>query len=245
MSADAPRIRVVIVDDQALFVSGMQMLLESQADLEVVGTAADGLSGVEVVALTHPDIVLMDIRMPVLDGIEATSRIVAASNLQATAEVEPGEVQHGDSQPGDSQPRVIILTTFQRDEAVFRAIRTGASGFITKDATPEFILAAIRTVNSGKAVLAPKATFDLVREFAAEPGDSGLPLESALEALTPREREIFLLTARGLSNAEVATAAYVSEATVKSHVRAILSKLALQSRVQIVIYAYENGLLRY
>jgi DNA-binding NarL/FixJ family response regulator len=266
MAAAAPRIRVVIVDDQALFVSGMQMLLESQPDLEVVGTASDGLSGVEVVQRTNPDIVLMDIRMPVLDGIEATARIVATTG----ADPQPGEPQPGepdgerqnDEPPNDerqngepqnvvfqeadgTKPRVIILTTFQRDEAVYRAIRTGASGFITKDATPEFILAAIRTVHSGKAVLAPKATFDLVSEFAAAPERSGRPLEFAIEALSPREREIFLLTARGLSNAEIATAAFVSEATVKSHVRAILSKLSLQSRVQVVIYAYENGLLTY
>ncbi|WP_425562247.1 LuxR C-terminal-related transcriptional regulator [Leifsonia kafniensis] len=224
----------------------MQMLLESQADLEVVGTAADGHSGVEVVARTNPDIVLMDIRMPILDGIEATSRIVAAVTARQQAEEKPNLDMRAETKAADdTQPRVIILTTFQRDEAVYRAIRTGASGFITKDATPEFILAAIRTVNSGKAVLAPKATFDLVREFAAAPGSSDRPLELAIEALSPREREIFLLTARGLSNAEIATAAFVSEATVKSHVRAILSKLTLQSRVQIVIYAYENGLLTY
>lgn len=235
MSIAAPRIRVVIVDDQPLFVSGMQMLLESQADLEVVGTAADGQSGVEVVERTVPDIVLMDIRMPVLDGIEATARIVAANERRPAGETAASE----------PLPRVIILTTFQRDEAVYRAIRTGASGFITKDATPEFILAAIRTVNSGTAVLAPKATFDLVREFGATSNSSGRPIELALDVLTPREREIFLLTARGLSNAETATAAFVSETTVKTHVRAILSKLSLQSRVQIVIYAYENGLLRY
>ncbi|GAB3123226.1 response regulator [Glaciibacter psychrotolerans] len=234
MSAPAPAtapIRVVVVDDQALFVSGMQMLIESQADLACVGTAPDGRMAVEVVGRERPDVVLMDIRMPVLDGIEATARILQ----QATAQVAAGE----------TVPRIIMLTTFQRDEAVFRAIRTGASGFITKDATPEFILAAIRTVHAGQAVLAPQATFDLVRQFATEASDAGRPLELAIDVLSPREREIFLLTARGLSNAEIATAAFVSEATVKTHVRSILAKLHLQSRVQVVIFAYENGLLRY
>jgi DNA-binding NarL/FixJ family response regulator len=217
------RIRVAVVDDQALFVSGMRMLIESQPDLDFAGSAADGLEGVELVARAQPDVVLMDIRMPVLDGIEATERIVAAG----------------------SPSRVVILTTFQRDEAVFRAIRTGAAGFITKDATPEFILAAIRTVHAGQSVLAPAATFDLVKRFAKPTPPDERPLEIAIAALTPREREIFLLVARGLSNVEVATAAFVSEATAKTHLRNILAKLGLQSRVQVVIFAYENGLLEY
>ena len=216
-------IRVAVVDDQALFVSGMQMLVESQPDFEFVGSATTGRSGVELAARAEPHIVLMDIRMPGMDGIEATTQI---------------------STPG-STTRVIILTTFHRDEAVFRAIRAGASGFITKDATPEFILAAIRTVHGGQAVLAPTATFDLVKQFATAPADTGRPLEKAIEVLTPREREIFLLVARGLSNLEVASAAFVSEATAKTHLRSILSKLGLQSRIQVVIFAYENGLLEY
>jgi DNA-binding NarL/FixJ family response regulator len=217
------RIRVAVVDDQALFVSGMRMLIESQPDLDFAGSAADGREGVELVARAQPDVVLMDIRMPVLDGIEATERIVAAG----------------------SPSRVVILTTFQRDEAVFRAIRTGAAGFITKDATPEFILAAIRTVHAGQSVLAPAATFDLVKRFAKPTPPDERPLEIAIAALTPRERAIFLLVARGLSNVEVATAAFVSEATAKTHLRNILAKLGLQSRVQVVIFAYENGLLEY
>ncbi|WP_411698511.1 response regulator [Conyzicola sp.] len=216
-------IRVAVVDDQALFVSGMQMLIESQPDLEFAGSAITGRSGVELAARSQPHIVLMDIRMPGMDGIEATEQIL---------------------RPGVST-RVIMLTTFQRDEAVFRAIRAGASGFVTKDATPEFVLAAIRTVNGGKSVLAPTATFNLVKQFAKRPADTGRPLERAIDALTPREREIFLLVARGLSNAEVASAAFVTEATAKTHLRSILSKLALQSRIQIVIFAYENGLLKY
>lgn len=217
------RVRVAVVDDQPLFVSGMQMLIESQPDLQFAGSAGTGRGGVDLVAREAPDVVLMDIRMPVMDGIEATRLIVASG----------------------SATRVIVLTTFQRDEAVFRAIRTGASGFITKDATPEFILAAIGTVHAGQSVLAPAATFDLVKRFATPRADTGRPLEIAIAALTPREREIFLLIARGLSNAEIASAAFVSEATSKTHIRSILSKLGLQSRIQVVVFAYENGLLEY
>jgi DNA-binding NarL/FixJ family response regulator len=217
------RIRVAVVDDQALFVSGMRMLIESQPDLDFAGSAGDGLAAVELVARAQPDVVLMDIRMPVLDGIEATARIVAAG----------------------SDSRIVVLTTFQRDEAVFRAIRTGASGFITKDATPEFILASIRTVHAGQAVLAPAATFDLVKRIARPAPPAERPLDLAIATLTPREREIFLLVARGLSNIELAAAAFVSETTAKTHLRNILTKLGLQSRVQVVVYAYENGLLEY
>ena len=217
------RIRVAVVDDQALFVSGMQMLIESQPDLEFVGSATTGRAGIELVGREAPDIVLMDVRMPGMDGIEATARILV---------------------PGVST-RVVVLTTFQRDEAVFRAIRAGASGFVTKDATPEFVLEAIRSVHAGASVLAPSATFDLVKRFAATPADSGRPLELAIAALTPREKDIFILVARGLSNSEVAAAAFVSEATAKTHIRSILFKLGLQSRIQVVIFAYENGLLDY
>jgi DNA-binding NarL/FixJ family response regulator len=214
-------VRVAIVDDQPLFVSGMQMLVESQSDLLFVGSASDGRAGIDLVEAATPDVVLMDIRMPVMDGLDATKRIVAAG----------------------SSARVIVLTTFQRDEAVFRAIRAGASGFITKDATPEFVLAAVRTVHGGTAVLAPNATFDLVREFGTRTGSA--PATTAIAMLTPREQDIFLLIARGLSNTEIAAAAFVSEATAKTHIRAILSKLVLQSRVQVVIFAYENGLVDY
>jgi DNA-binding NarL/FixJ family response regulator len=199
----------------------MQMLVESQSDLRFVGSASDGRAGVDLVAAISPDVVLMDIRMPVMDGLEATERLVAAG----------------------SSSRIIVLTTFQRDEAVFRAIRSGASAFITKDATPEFVLAAVRTVHGGTAVLAPNATFNLVREFGTRNGVA--PATSAISMLTPREQDVFLLIARGLSNTEIAAAAFVSEATAKTHIRAILSKLALQSRVQVVIFAYENGLVDY
>jgi len=217
-------IRVAVVDDQALFVSGMQMLVESQPDLEFVGSAANGRSALDLVARAEPHVVLMDVRMPIMDGIEATRLIVESG----------------------SAARIVILTTFQRDEAVFRAIRAGASGFVTKDATPEFVLEAIRSVHAGASVLAPSATFDLVKRFAAAPPSApGRPLELAIAALTPREKEVFILVARGLSNLEVAAAAFVSEATAKTHIRSILSKLGLQSRIQVVIFAYENGLLDY
>ena len=204
----------------------MQMLIESQPDLEFVGSAANGQQGVEIVEKSRPDVVLMDIRMPVMDGIEATGRLT-------------GGVGDG------ARPRVIILTTFQRDEAVFRAIRSGASGYITKDATPEFVLDAIRTVHSGHSVLAPKATLDLVKEFATSEPSVGQTREQAIASLSPREQEIFLLAARGLSNVDIAATAFISEATTKTHIRSILSKLGLRSRVQIVVFAYENGLLKY
>ncbi|HEY8588845.1 MAG TPA: response regulator transcription factor [Naasia sp.] len=218
------RIRVAVVDDQPLFVSGMRMLIDSQADMAFVGSAADGVGAVDLVRTTETDIVLMDVRMPVLDGIEATRRI-------ATEHHEDG-------------PRVIVLTTFRRDEAVFRAIRAGASGFITKSATPEFVLDAIRTVHQGASVLGPESTLQLVREFVPARHEPSEDVQEAIAALTPREREIFLLVARGLSNADIAAAAFVTEATAKTHISAILSKLALTSRVQVVVFAYENHLLR-
>ena len=234
MTALAPRIRVAVVDDQRLFAHGMQMLIESQPDLEFVGSAANGQQGIELVEKSQPDVVLMDIRMPVMDGIEATSRLTGGDGDGVGVGV-------GDS----ARPRVIILTTFQRDEAVFRAIRSGASGYITKDATPEFVLDAIRTVHAGHSVLAPKATLDLVKEFATPKPSAGHTREQAIASLSSREQEIFLLAARGLSNVDIAATAFISEATTKTHIRSILSKLGLRSRVQIVVFAYENGLLKY
>ena len=214
------RIRMVVADDHTLFRAGIAMLLESQVDLELVGTAATGIEAVEVVVRTRPDVVLMDIRMPDLDGIRATARIVAAG-------IEPA-------------PRVLVVTTFRRDEAVAEAIRAGASGFVMKDAEPEFLLSAIRTVHAGRAVIAPAETFDLFRHFgrAQRPVD-----DTALDPLSVREKEIFLLTAKGCSNAEIAAQAFVSETTVKSHVSSILLKLGLTSRVQIVAFAWERGLV--
>jgi DNA-binding NarL/FixJ family response regulator len=222
MAAPEP-IRIVVVDDQALFVSGIKMVIESASDLEFVGSARNGRVAIDVVHDLHPDIVLMDVRMPVMDGIEATRLIM----------------ENGD--PG-TLPRVVVLTTFHRDEAVLRAIRAGASGFITKDATPEFMIEAIRLVHAGQSVLAPQATVDLVNRFAPVPRAVDVD-DRPIAMLSPREREIFLLAARGLSNAEIAAAAFVSETTVKTHVSNVLSKLGLQSRVQIVVFAYEHALL--
>lgn len=213
-------IRVALVDDQALFRTGLRMLIESQEDLSVVGEAGDGAEAIGLVGAEKPDVVLMDIRMPVLDGIEATRSILAGP---------------------DPRPRVIVLTTFDLDEAAARALRAGASGFLLKDAAPEFLLAAIRTVHAGSAVIAPAATRQLFEQFGTGRSSSAPPAE--FERLTERERGIFLLAARGLSNAEIAAGEYVSEATVKTHVSRVLSKLGLRDRVQLVIYAYENGLL--
>ncbi|MGX1700985.1 response regulator [Microbacterium sp. NPDC055357] len=210
-------IRVVLVDDQALFRAGIRMLVASQADLEVVGEASDGREAIDVVRATRPDVVLMDIRMPVMDGLTATAELLA------------------DPDP----PRIVMLTTFDLDEAAARAIRQGASGFLLKDAEPEFLLAAIRTVHAGSAVIAASATRDLFAHFSQP---KALSVPAAFETLTEREREIFALAARGLSNAEIAGREYLSEATVKTHISRILAKLGLRDRVQLVVFAFEHGL---
>ena len=215
-------IRVALVDDQALFRAGIRMLVSSQPDLLFAGEAGDGLEAVRLVAETRPDVVLMDLRMPVLDGIEATRRIV-------------------DAAVGRRGPRILVLTTFDLDEAATRAIRAGASGFVLKDADPEFLLAAIRTVHAGTSVIAAAATRELFENFGSRIPSGEEP--AAVRALTAREREIFLLAARGLSNAEIAGREYVSEATVKTHISRVLSKLGLRDRVQLVVYAYENRLV--
>lgn len=220
------RIRVAIVDDQALFRAGIRMLVSSQPDLEFVGEAGDGAAAVELVVRVRPQVVLMDVRMPVLDGIEATRRILTETDL-------------GTGQT-DAAPRILVLTTFDLDEAAARAIRAGASGFVLKDADPEFLLAAIRTVHAGTAVIAASATRELLARFG-ERGAGAEPVE--LATLTAREREIFLLAARGLSNAEIAAKEFVSEATVKTHVSRVLAKLGLRDRVQLVVYAFEHGLV--
>ena len=209
-------IRVVLVDDQALFRAGIRMIIDSQPDIDVVGEAGDGREGIEVVRATRPDVVLMDIRMPVLDGIAATAELLA------------------DPDP----PRIVMLTTFDLDEAAARAIRGGASGFLLKDADPELLLAAVRTVNAGSAVIAASATRDLFAHVT----EAARPVPPAWNDLTDREREIFALAARGLSNAEIAAREYLSEATVKTHVSRILTKLGLRDRVQLVVFAYEHGL---
>ncbi|MBG6054429.1 DNA-binding NarL/FixJ family response regulator [Salinibacterium sp. CAN_S4] len=211
------KIRVALVDDQSLFRAGIRMLVSSQPDLEFVGEAGDGRESIGMAASTRPDVILMDIRMPIMDGIDATSAILAAA----------GPV-----------PRIIVLTTFDLDEAAARAIRAGASGFVLKDADPEFLLAAIRAVHTGNSVIAASATRELFEHFGA----SRIPVPAAFESLTAREKEIFLLAARGLSNAEIAAGEFLSEATVKTHISRVLGKLGLRDRVQLVVFAYENGL---
>ena len=214
-------IRVVLVDDQALFRAGIRMLVDSQPDLAVVGEAGDGAQGVAVVRETRPDVVLMDIRMPVHDGLAATAELLADASF------------------GAAPPRIVMLTTFDLDEAAARAIRQGASGFLLKDADPEFLLAAIRTVHAGSAVIAASATRELFAHFG---GAGAAPAPAAFGDLTEREREIFALAARGLSNAEIAQREFLSEATVKTHVSRILGKLGLRDRVQLVVFAFEHGL---
>ncbi|MFJ4224211.1 response regulator [Microbacterium sp. NPDC089695] len=209
-------IRVLLVDDQALFRAGIRMLIASQPDLDVVGEAGDGREAIDLVRSVRPDVVLMDIRMPVMDGLTATAEIL--------------------SQP--DAPRIVMLTTFDLDEAAARAIRQGASGFLLKDADPEFLLAAIRTVHSGSSVIAASATRELFEHFAEAPK----PVPPQFAALTDREQEIFALAARGLSNSEIAAREYLSEATVKTHISRILSKLSLRDRVQLVVFAFEHGL---
>lgn len=214
----AAPIRVAVVDDQPLFSAGLTMILRSQPDMELVGEAVDGAAAVDLVREVAPDVVLMDIRMPVMDGIAAT-RTVTDHPQNAT--------------------RVIVLTTIQHDEAVVRAIRAGAAGFLTKDTTPDFLLAAIRTVHSGHSVIAPALTNELLRDYTTpQPGN-----QAALAELSGRERDVFGLAAKGLGNAEIAAELVLSEATVKSHVGAILGKLALKNRIQLVAFAYEHHLI--
>ena len=210
-------IRVVLADDQALFRAGIRMVIDSQPDLEVVGEASDGREAIEVVRATRPDVVLMDIRMPNLDGLAATAELLRDPDA----------------------PRIVMLTTFDLDEAAARAIQQGASGFLLKDADPEFLLAAIRTVHAGSAVIAASATRDL---FAQTMDAATKPVPPSFGDLTEREKEIFALAARGLSNAEIAAREYLSEATVKTHISRILTKLALRDRVQLVVFAFEHGL---
>jgi len=216
-------IKVALVDDQALFRTGIRMLVDSQPDLTFVGEAGNGRDGIDLVQATRPDVVLMDIRMPIMDGIEATERILTAADAH-----------------GGAAPRVIVLTTFDLDEAATRAIRGGASGFLLKDSDPEFLLAAIRAVHSGTAVVAPSAIRELFRHFDSRA--ASVPEPEAFTTLTAREREVFILAARGLSNSEIAATEFLSEATVKTHISRILSKLSLRDRVQLVVYAFEHRL---
>lgn len=223
--------RVVIADDQALVRTGFRMILTA-AGIEVVGEAGDGRQAVEAVRRTRPDLVLMDIRMPVLDGLEATRRILGEPNTAPSA---------GPSGRGTT-PRIVILTTFDLDQYVYAALAAGASGFLLKDVTPEYLVAAVRLVRAGDALLAPAITRRLVERFA-----SGAPRTAALHrdlaSLTPRELDVLHLLAKGLSNSEVAAHFRLSEATVKTHVTRILSKLGLRDRAQAVVVAYETGLI--
>jgi DNA-binding NarL/FixJ family response regulator len=212
---------LLIVDDQALVRVGLRKILEAEPDTNVVGEAADGEDAVAEARRLGPDVVLMDIRMPVLDGIEATRRIVAA-------------------QPAT---RVLILTTFGLDTYVYDALRAGASGFMLKDAPPEEIAAAVRIVASGEALLAPAVTRAVIEEFTRQPSAPAPADPLAVEELTPREREVLDLLARGLSNPEICARLVISEATAKTHVARILQKLGVRDRVQAVIYAYESGLV--
>jgi DNA-binding NarL/FixJ family response regulator len=213
--------RIFLVDDQALVRAGFRMLIDSQPDMEVVGEAGDGREALEALAVTRADAVLMDVRMPNLDGVQATERLMA--------DVHP-------------PPKVIVLTTFDLDEYVYAAIRAGASGFLLKDARPEELLGAIRAVLSGDAVVAPSATRRLLEHVA-----DTLPAateDPRLTELTAREREVLLEVARGRSNAEIAADLFMAEATVKTHVGRLLAKLDRRDRVQLAVFAYETGLVR-
>ncbi|MFI5893665.1 response regulator [Actinoplanes sp. NPDC051513] len=214
-------IKVLIADDQALVRSGFRMILESRDDLEVVGEASDGEQAIRLVAQTHPDVVLMDVRMPGLDGVAATARL--------TASADP--------------PKVIILTTYDLEEPLYAALRAGASGFLLKDVRPADLVDAIRVVAGGDALLAPTATRKLLDRFLVTDVTPSAPAGS-LDRLTEREREVLTLLARGSSNAEIAARLVVTEATVKTHVSAILRKLEVRDRVQAVVLAYDLGLVR-
>jgi DNA-binding NarL/FixJ family response regulator len=213
-------VRVLIADDQALVRAGFKMILDAEDDLDVVGEATDGVEAVELAQSLKPDVVLMDIRMPQLDGIEATRRVVA---LDAVTPV-----------------RVLMLTTFDLNEYVYEALRAGASGFLLKDVPPEQLAAGIRVVAQGDALLAPSITKRLIQEFASATPVSATP-PKGFDELTAREHEVFKLIARGLSNAEIAAELIVSETTVKTHVARVLMKLGLRDRVQAVVLAYESG----
>ncbi len=225
-------IRVMLVDDQVLLRTGFRMVLAAQPDMEVVAEAGDGAEALEVLRATAVDVVLMDVRMPRLDGVEATRRICGA---------------RGPDGDGDGGPRVLILTTFDLDEYAFAALKAGASGFMLKDVPPDELLTAIRAVHSGDAVVAPSTTRRLLDRFTPMlPGSGAEQSHKAKEIgrLTEREREVLLLVAQGLSNGEIAQKLVLSEATVKTHVGRILTKLELRDRVQAVVLAYESGLVR-
>jgi DNA-binding NarL/FixJ family response regulator len=216
-------IRVLIVDDQELVRTGFRLFLETQPGLAVVGEAGDGEEAIERVRELRPDVVLMDIRMPTMDGVEATAKLTSGA-------IEPA-------------PRVLVLTTFDLDEYVYAAMKAGASGFLLKDARREQLVTAIRTVAAGESLLAPSVTRRLIEDFCSRPAP-GVTVPDQLESLSERELDVLRLMARGRSNAEIAGELFISETTVKSHVARILAKLNLRDRVQSVVFAYESGLVR-
>jgi len=217
-------IRVLVVDDQELVRAGFCVILDSADGITVVGEAGDGEAAVERAAVLHPDVVLMDVRMPGMDGLQATRLITDAATEQG------------------SGPRVVMLTTFDLDDYVYEALRAGASGFLLKDSPRADLVAAVRAAAAGNALLAPSVTRRLIEAFARRPAET-TPSPARLAALTAREREVVLLIARGRSNAEIAAALFLSEATVKTHVGNLLAKLGLRDRVQAVILAYETGMV--
>jgi DNA-binding NarL/FixJ family response regulator len=216
-------IRVVVVDDQALVRAGFRVLVDSSPDFAVVGEAADGQEALTVIQATRPDVVLMDVRMPVVDGLEATRRIAGSEEFGTT--------------------RILILTTFDLDEYVFQALRAGASGFLLKDTPPDDLLAAIRVIAAGEALLAPSVTRRLIADYVSRPDSPAPRSTSVLDVLTDREREVLCSVARGESNTELATALHMSTATAKTHVSRLLSKLGARDRAQLVVIAYEAGLV--
>jgi DNA-binding NarL/FixJ family response regulator len=214
-------ISVLIADDQDLIRKGLRMLLEAEPDLQVVGEASDGGQALAQARRLDPDVILMDVRMPGLDGIQATAQLAQAG----------------------SRARILMLTTFNFDEYVYHAMKAGASGFLLKDATREQLTGAIRAICAGETLLAPAITRRLIEDFCSGPAP-GTPAGSAAGSLSEREREVVRLVAAGLSNAEIAAQLYLSEATIKSHITRILARLGLRDRVQIAVYAYENGIVR-
>lgn len=216
-------IRVAIVDDQQLMRTGFEMILSAEQDLEIVGTAADGVAGVELVRRARPDVVLMDIRMPEMDGLEAT-RLITADPTLAT--------------------KVLVLTTFDLDEYVYDAVRAGASGFLLKDSPADELLRAVRLIAGGEALLAPSVTRTLIEEFARHQPTEPVVANNAVDSLTEREAEVWALMARGLSNQEIAAELILGETTIKTHVSRVLMKLGVRDRVQAVVAAYESGAVR-
>ncbi|WP_405096548.1 response regulator [Micromonospora sp. NBC_01412] len=215
-------IRVLLADDQRLVRTGFRVILEVEDDIEVVGEAADGARAAELAATLRPDVVLMDVEMPGVDGLEGTRRITAV----------PGA------------PAVLILTTFDRDDYLFAALQAGASGFLLKNGTPEDLVDAVRILHRGDALLAPEITRRVIATFAAPAGRAPRIDPTLLNGLTPREREVLELLGRGVTNAEIAAALYLGEATVKTHVSRVLAKLGLRDRTQAVVFAYEHGVVR-